>query len=75
MLPIDYAATNRCAVRVDIKDRQENSHALRLCFQNLVFVDVDDVRNFSIGCGHNEILIGWHIAIGIAEKRESENNQ
>ena len=55
MLQVNDAAIDRRAIGVDVEDRQEDSDTARLCFQNLVFVQLSDVHDSSVGRGHNEI--------------------
>jgi hypothetical protein len=57
MSPVNDAAIDRRAIGMDIEDRQEDSNTARFCFQNFAFIQLNDVRDSSIGRRYDEIRI------------------
>src|SRR5437870_1559516 len=75
MLPVNNAAIDRCAIGVHVKDRQEDSDPARSLLQNFVFIKLNNIRDRSVGRGHDKIWVCRRGAIRIAKKSERAKNQ
>jgi hypothetical protein len=75
MLAVDYAAVNRRPIRMHIENRQKNSDAARLRFQDFVFIQLHDVHHCAIRSGDDYLWICGHCAFGITKKCNSTQKQ